>query len=46
MYFDYNFYESLSLLRSNHQIAIIGSDNDLAPNRRRDIIWTNDILVY
>ena len=27
-------------------IRIIDSDNGLAPNRRRAIVWTNDGLTY
>ena len=27
-------------------LAVIGSDNALAPYRRQAIIWTNDGLVY
>ena len=28
----------------NWQYSSIGSDNDLVPNRREAIIWTNDVL--
>ena len=31
---------------SDWQNVIIGSDNDLAPNMRQAIIWTNDVPVY
>ena len=31
---------------SDWQNVIIGSDNDLAPNMRQAIIWTNDGPVY
>ena len=40
---DYNFTEVCSQM-SNWQYPSIGSDNDLAPNRRQAIIWTNDVL--
>ena len=33
-------------LRSNKQLASIGSDNGLAPNRRLVIIWANTYTVY
>ena len=29
----------------NQQYSFPGSDNDLAPTRRQDIIWTNDDKV-
>ena len=32
--------------RPNWQYSSIGLDNDLAPNRRQAIIWTNGGLVY
>ena len=37
---DSNFTEICSL-RFNGQCASFGSDNDLAPNRWQDIMWTN-----
>ena len=42
--FEWYFIEICSL-GSNWQY-IIGSDNDLAPNRQQVFIWTNDCLVY
>ena len=40
MNFEWNFIEVYSE-GSNWQYSNIGSDNGLAPNRRRAIIWTN-----
>ena len=40
-----NFIEICSL-RSNWQWPSIGSNNDLAPNGRQAIVWTNDGSVY
>ena len=31
---------------SNWQLAVIGSDNGLAPNRWQAIIWTNADLIH
>ena len=45
VYFGSNFTE-ISSRGSNRQQVSIGSDNGLVPNRRRDIIWTNDGLVW
>ena len=36
---------SLKIVSKGPIIISIGSDNDLAPNRRQAIIWTNDGLV-
>ena len=45
LYFDSNFTEMCSQW-SNWQQTSIGSDNDLAPNGRQAIIWTNDALIH
>ena len=33
-------------LASNWQYSGVGLDNDLAPNRRQAIIWTNGGMFY
>ena len=44
-YFDYTFAE-ICFQWSNQQYGSIGSDNDLAPNRRQVIIWINIDIVH
>ena len=36
----------IKLLLHNWQYTSIGLENGSAPNRRQDIIWTNDGLIY
>ena len=43
LYFDSN---SIEIQGSNWQLTNIGSDNILAMNRRKAIIWTNDCILY
>ena len=45
MYFDLNVIEGCSG-ESNKQLAILGSDNGLAPVLRQAIIWAKDGIVY